>query len=736
MAHLVLFTDKDFGGAHKHIFDRADQLSFTTDISGNAVVVDGEFPDGVSSIAIFSGNWQFFREENLASPLPAILGPGLYSFVGNVKLPNDQIRSMTTVLADPNMFGDSLDNHVILLEHEDFRGAHQHIFEPVEDLSTYGFSHITSSIVVESGNWSFFGDTQFDGSYPQDPVIGPGIYPWVPDIGVLNDNVRSLQPSDLPATISNAVDNEVILSQYGAFFGPHRHVFAAEPNLNADDDSFFNDRVASLAILAGDWSFYSDWNFLALYNGTPAGPGTYPDVTALAIVPDDMSSLRPAVPQQVTSGQGVTGHVILFASENFDGPHRHVFNSDDDLGQGHVSFDDSVSSLAVVSGNWKFFRNPGFDDDYPPVLGPGLYAWVKDVGIRDNDMSSLTAVDDAATVTGQALDAHIMLYINARFHGDHKHIFLPDSNLSTHLDNDFYNQTSSIAVLAGVWKTCGELDFELPYKPLLGPGLYPWVPDVGIPNDAVVSLLPEQADPTTNGEVLLAHVVLFEDENLRGQHRHVFVPEPDLGASDDSFFNDKVSAAAVLLNNWFTYRDPDFTRPFDVTLGPGLFPWVLDVGIANDAMSSLQVAETRLGLVGQATVNVASGQLPRPVVDPLGMSFLFDPGTRALQIETPFADLPLESVLTIHFDSADAGSFPPDGQVTIPNMTVTLSSGLGRADTTFTLTTGTATSPTGRYVVTGSPADAAGNITLVAAGQVRGDDFSIVISGAFTPRPA
>ena len=99
MAHLVLFTDANFGGSHKHIFDEATQLSLTfTGQNGTTVVIDGEFPDGVSSIAIFSGNWQFFRGENLESPLPAILGPGLYSFVGDVKLPNDGIRSMTTVI--------------------------------------------------------------------------------------------------------------------------------------------------------------------------------------------------------------------------------------------------------------------------------------------------------------------------------------------------------------------------------------------------------------------------------------------------------------------------------------------------------------------------------------------------------------------------------------------------------------------------------------------------------------
>jgi hypothetical protein len=55
---------------------------------------------------------------------------------------------------------------------------------------------------------------------------------------------------------------------------------------------------------------------------------------------------------------------------------------------------------------------------------------------------------------------------------------------------------------------------------------------------------------------------------------------------------------------------------------------------------------------------------------------------------------------------------------------------------TFSLGTGTVTSPDGRYTVTGSPADAAGNTTLVAVGQLNGDDFAIQIAGVFSPRPA
>jgi Beta/Gamma crystallin len=742
MAQLILFTDADFRGEHKHVFDEAQALHLLVpDPALNITIdVDGDFPDGVSSIVILSGNWQFFRQENLVSPFPVVLGPGLYRFVGNFKLVNDQIRSMTTVDAEPTLTGDPLDGHLILFEHAQFRGQHQHVFEPVPDLGVTGFDNITSSLVVETGNWSLFSDTQFDGSFPQQPVFGPGIYPWVVGAGLQNDAISSLRPTDAQATVSNAVDNEVLIFQYGAFFGPHRHVFAGEPNLNASDDSSFNDKVGSLVVLAGDWSFYSDSDFDALDNVFPAGPGTYPDLAAIDVLPDDMSSLRPAVPAQVTEGQDITGHVILFQNARFRGPHKHVFNAEGNLNSDDDdSFNDSVSSIVVISGNWRFFRNSGFDDDYPVVLGPGLYSWVEDFEIRNDDISSLQVTDVKATVTGEPLNAHIMLFEHAGFHGAHLHVFAGEPDLGAD-DDEFSNITSSIAVVSGVWEICADPDFGNPYAPIIGPGLYSWVGDFGIPNDDLTSLQPSEDESTVGGAPLLAHLMLFENAAFRGAHKHVLVPEPNLNADDDDSFNDATSSVAVLLNQWFTYRDAGFTEPFDVTLGEGLFPSVTAVGIANDAVSSLQVAQTRLQFTGQATISVASGQLPEPVTDDLAMTFLFDPASRSLQVETPFAVLTLGTLATMAYDRSDPGTFPADGQVTIPNLTVILTANVDgftvHMNATFSLGTGTVTSPDGRYTVTGSPADAAGNTTLVAVGQLNGDDFAIQIAGVFSPRPA
>src|SRR5262245_66376998 len=82
----------------------------------------------------------------------------------------------------------------------------------------------------------------------------------------------------------------VILFEHAGFHGQHKHVFGAEPNLNAADDNFFNDKVSSLVVLEGNWAFYADSNFHRQYPPI-LGPGLYPGLPA-GIKNDDMSSLQ------------------------------------------------------------------------------------------------------------------------------------------------------------------------------------------------------------------------------------------------------------------------------------------------------------------------------------------------------------------------------------------------------------------------------------------------------------
>ncbi|WP_425341931.1 beta/gamma crystallin-related protein [Amycolatopsis coloradensis] len=97
----------------------------------------------------------------------------------------------------------------------------------------------------------------------------------------------------------------------------------------------------------------------------------------------------------------------------------------------------------------------------------------------------------------------------------------------------------------------------------------------------------------------MPHVILFEHVRFHGAHKHVFVAEPNLNASDDRFFNDKVSSAVVLDGRWAFFRHGNFSDLLGV-LGPGNYPSLQDVGIANDAVSSLRPAvgaEAEKGLI-------------------------------------------------------------------------------------------------------------------------------------------
>jgi Beta/Gamma crystallin len=755
--HIILFKDANFHGDHKHVFDKEPNLNLVvTDARGQVVqVIDNEFFKSVSSLAILSGNWQFFSLPNFdGDPFPVVLGPGLYRFVGEYKIANDAIASLQSVDDPPTIAGDPLDGHIVLFEHANFHGDHRHVFGAEPNLADNNFDNVTSSIVADSGNWSLFFDSQMDGSFPL--VLGPGIYPWVEDIGVTNDVLSSLQPSSQPATISNSVDNHAILFEHSGFHGAHKHVFTAEPNLNASDDDSFNDIVSSLAVLAGVWSFFRDANFVGPYAAPPLAAGIYPLVTDQGITNDDMSSLRPTVPEPAATGEDITGHVILFEHASFRGAHRHVFNAEQNLNaDDDDDFNDSVSSIVVISGNWQFFRNSNFDDDYPSILGPGIYSWVEDYGIRNDDMSSLRTVDQEPNVTGEPLNAHVVLFEHRDFHGNHKHVVSAEANLNADEDDSFNDAVSSITVLAGNWAFFKNSNFDGQYPAILGPGCYPWVEDIEIKNDDLSSLEPTDGNPNVPVPIpLTSHMMLFIHANFHGDHKHVFTAEPDLFLVErdqqgrivkyiDTEFSDSVSSIAVLEDQWQTFRDSEFQLPYDVILGGGLFPLVSDVGITNDDMSSLRVARPIIQFSGTVTFQIDSSFVPKPVVEPAFFQFQFFPDTRVVQV-TVFLDISLPQGVNVHYLSSGDGSFPSNGEMTIPNASFQIKIPFPGTDSsaTCTLSTDTAISmPKQKFTVTGFPADSTGNIKLVGAGSLQGgspdtDDFSVEFLGVITPRPA
>ena len=97
-------------------------------------------------------------------------------------------------------------------------------------------------------------------------------------------------------------------------------------------------------------------------------------------------------------------------------------------------FNDKVSSIVVLEGNWVFSKNAGQKDPYPAILGPAFTRALLR-GIPNNDMPSLQPPTSPPTKGGTRW-YHIILF-NAEFRGDDKHVFGPEPNLNASDDDSF-----------------------------------------------------------------------------------------------------------------------------------------------------------------------------------------------------------------------------------------------------------------------------------------------------------
>jgi hypothetical protein len=67
---------------------------------------------------------------------------------------------------------------------------------------------------------------------------------------------------------------------------------------------------------------------------------------------------------------------IVFENPNFTGSHTHFFTNIPDLTQSDNTWNDKISSIVVISGNWTFLEDPvgaGEGPNASITLGPGVY---------------------------------------------------------------------------------------------------------------------------------------------------------------------------------------------------------------------------------------------------------------------------------------------------------------------------------------------------------------------------
>jgi hypothetical protein len=81
--------------------------------------------------------------------------------------------------------------HIILFSDAGFHGAHKHVSETTFFLDD--FNDVLSSFIILEGTWKFFENAGWDGQTGPDGGLGPGVYPWVGNVGIANDAVSSLQ---------------------------------------------------------------------------------------------------------------------------------------------------------------------------------------------------------------------------------------------------------------------------------------------------------------------------------------------------------------------------------------------------------------------------------------------------------------------------------------------------------------------------------------------------------------
>ena len=92
--------------------------------------------------------------------------------------------------------------------------------------------------------------------------------------------------------------------------------------------------------------------------------------------------------QRVTPQPGEIAQIVAYDKDGLLGDHIHIFGNTTELGK----WNNSISSMVILSGRWEFFDSKNFQGTRMNELGPGTYLNVKDHGIKDNSISSIRLV--------------------------------------------------------------------------------------------------------------------------------------------------------------------------------------------------------------------------------------------------------------------------------------------------------------------------------------------------------
>lgn len=283
------------------------------------------------------------------------------------------------------------------------------------------------------------------------------------------------------------------------FEGEHKHIFRTLPYIG----DHFNDKMSSFAVLGGGWALYKDSNF-----GTAMGGIFSPRIRGYSWVEDyEVRNDSVSCVELLDDDSRPVPHLILFEEQSFRGKHAHIFTDVD-----HI---ERYASFKVLSGSWQVTTAGG--NTFNALPGDGSDQ------LTDR-LASLTLLSD----TGLPPIPHVIVFWDANFEGDHRHIFT-----DTFFDDDWKDKISSFAIEGSTWQFFLDFDTQILAGQVLGPGIYPWVDDVEIPNDRIRAVL--QTAQTTAIDELVAQslnngqdfLTLHGDPYRLGWNSHESTLTPD-----------------------------------------------------------------------------------------------------------------------------------------------------------------------------------------------------------------
>lgn len=87
---------------------------------------------------------------------------------------------------------------------------------------------------------------------------------------------------------------------------------------------------------------------------------------------------------------------------------------------------------------------------------------------------------------------------------------------------------------------------------------------------------------------MVPHLIVFSEKDLQGRHWHVFADVPNIREVALTW-DDNISSFVVLTGGWQFFRGRDFSDPVGQPFGPGVYGRVTEVGLPDDAISSIRL---------------------------------------------------------------------------------------------------------------------------------------------------